>query len=102
MKLVSDVMPLNLYQFLLELKEDLNIEIPENFIKKWTFIYWIKYSPEFEKFVGELKKVVDELKPKDEGEDGSTLKDRIDGKKGERELDIWWQEQILPKLWNCL
>ena len=34
MNLVGDVIPLNLYQFLLELKEDLHIEIPEDFIKK--------------------------------------------------------------------
>ena len=34
MKLVGDVIPLNLYQFLLELKEDLNIEIPNDFILK--------------------------------------------------------------------
>ena len=34
MKIVGDVIPLNLYQFLLELKEDLQIEIPEDFIKK--------------------------------------------------------------------
>ena len=34
MKLVGDVIPLNLYQFLLELKEDLEVEVPEDFIKK--------------------------------------------------------------------
>ena len=34
MELVGDIIPLNLYQFLLELKEDLHIEIPEDFIKK--------------------------------------------------------------------
>jgi len=34
MKLVGDIIPLNLYQFLLELKEDLNIEIPDDFIKR--------------------------------------------------------------------
>ena len=34
MKLVGDVIPLNLYQFLLELKEDLKIGIPEDIIKK--------------------------------------------------------------------
>lgn len=34
MNLIGDVIPLNLYQFLLELKEDLHIEIPDEFIKK--------------------------------------------------------------------
>ncbi|MBI1935497.1 nucleotidyltransferase [Candidatus Woesearchaeota archaeon] len=34
MKMVGDVIPLNLYQFLLELKEDMNIEIPDGIIKK--------------------------------------------------------------------
>jgi hypothetical protein len=34
MNLLGDVIPLNLYQFLLELKEDLQIEIPGDFIKK--------------------------------------------------------------------
>jgi len=34
MALVGDVIPLSLYQFLLELKEDLKVEIPEDFIKK--------------------------------------------------------------------
>ena len=34
MKLVGDVIPLNLYQFLLELKEDLKVEVPDDFIKK--------------------------------------------------------------------
>ena len=34
MNLIGDVIPLNLYQFLLELREDLNIEIPEELIKK--------------------------------------------------------------------
>ena len=33
MNLIGDVIPLNLYQFLLELKDDLNIEIPKDFIK---------------------------------------------------------------------
>ena len=33
MALIGDVIPLSLYQFLLELKEDLKIEIPEDFIK---------------------------------------------------------------------
>ena len=34
MMLIGDVIPLSLYQFLLELKEDLQIQIPEDFIKK--------------------------------------------------------------------
>ena len=34
MNLIGDVIPLSLYQFLLELKEDLQVEIPEHFIKK--------------------------------------------------------------------
>ena len=34
MKLTGDIIPLNLYQFLLELKEDLNVDVPANFIKK--------------------------------------------------------------------
>ncbi|MBS3113773.1 hypothetical protein J4448_01605 [Candidatus Woesearchaeota archaeon] len=34
MTLVGDVIPLNLYQFLLELKEDLKVEIPDDLIKK--------------------------------------------------------------------
>ena len=34
MTLVGDVIPLNLYQFLLELKEDLKVEIPDDFLKK--------------------------------------------------------------------
>ena len=34
MKLVGDVIPLNLYQFLLELKEDLKVEVSDDFIKK--------------------------------------------------------------------
>ena len=34
MNLIGDIIPLNLYQFLLELKEDLQIEIPSDFIKK--------------------------------------------------------------------
>src|SRR3989338_6426699 len=34
MKLVGDLIPLNLYQFMMELKEDLKIEIPQDFIKK--------------------------------------------------------------------
>lgn len=34
MTLVGDVIPLSLYQFLLELKEDLKVEIPDDFIKK--------------------------------------------------------------------
>ena len=34
MRLVGDVIPLNLYQFLLELKDDLQVEVPEDFIKK--------------------------------------------------------------------
>ena len=34
MSLVGDVIPLNLYQFLLELKDDLNLDIPEDFLKK--------------------------------------------------------------------
>ena len=34
MKLVVDVIPLNLYQFLLELKEDLQVEVPEDFLEK--------------------------------------------------------------------
>ena len=34
MKLVGDVIPLNLYQFLLELEEDLKVEVPVDFIKK--------------------------------------------------------------------
>lgn len=34
MKLVGDIIPLSLYQFLLELKEDLHIEVPDDFIKK--------------------------------------------------------------------
>ena len=33
MNLVGDLIPLDLYQFLLELKEDLQIEIPEDFVK---------------------------------------------------------------------
>lgn len=33
MTLVGDVIPLNLHQFLLELKEDLKVEVPDNFIK---------------------------------------------------------------------
>lgn len=34
MTLIGDVIPLNLYHFLLELKEDLKVEIPDNLIKK--------------------------------------------------------------------
>ena len=34
MKLVGDVIPLNLYQFLLELKEDLQVEVPHDLIQK--------------------------------------------------------------------
>lgn len=34
MSLVGDVVPLNLYQFLLELKEDMKVEIPDDFLKK--------------------------------------------------------------------
>lgn len=34
MTLVGDVIPLNLHQFLLELKEDLKVDVPDNFIKK--------------------------------------------------------------------
>lgn len=34
MNLIGDVIPLSVYQFLLELKEDLQVEIPEYFIKK--------------------------------------------------------------------
>ncbi len=34
MTLVGDVIPLSLYQFLLELKEDLNVEVPDDIIKK--------------------------------------------------------------------
>lgn len=34
MTLVGDVIPLNLFQFLLELKEDLKVEIPDDLIKK--------------------------------------------------------------------
>ena len=34
MTLVGDVIPLNLYQFLLELKEDLKVKIPDELIKK--------------------------------------------------------------------
>ncbi|MBI3027761.1 nucleotidyltransferase [Candidatus Woesearchaeota archaeon] len=34
MALVGDATPLNLYQFLLELKEDLKVEVPVDFIKK--------------------------------------------------------------------
>ena len=34
MNLVGDAIPLNLYEFLLELKEDLKIDIPESLIKK--------------------------------------------------------------------
>lgn len=34
MNLVGDVIPLSLYDFMLELKEDLKIEIPDEFIKK--------------------------------------------------------------------
>ena len=34
MTLIGDVIPLNLYQFLLELKEDLKVEVPDDFIKK--------------------------------------------------------------------
>lgn len=34
MKSVGDIIPLNLYQFLLELKEDLKVEVPDDFIKK--------------------------------------------------------------------
>ena len=33
MDLIGDIIPLNLYQFLMELKEDLKIEIPGDFIK---------------------------------------------------------------------
>ncbi|MBI2658657.1 hypothetical protein HYX05_00960 [Candidatus Woesearchaeota archaeon] len=33
MESVGDIIPLNLYQFLLELKEDLKIEVPDDFIK---------------------------------------------------------------------
>jgi len=34
MNLIGDVIPLNLYQFLLELKEDLQVEIPNEIIQK--------------------------------------------------------------------
>lgn len=34
MKLTGDAMPLNLYQFLLELKEDLRVGIPDDMLKK--------------------------------------------------------------------
>ena len=34
MNLVGDVIPLNLYQFLMELKEDFKVEVPEDLIKK--------------------------------------------------------------------
>ena len=34
MKIVGGVIPLSLYQFLLELKEDLNVDIPNDLIKK--------------------------------------------------------------------
>ncbi len=34
MKLIGDVIPLNLYDFLLELKEDLKVDMPDNLIKK--------------------------------------------------------------------
>jgi hypothetical protein len=34
MKLIGDVIPLNLYDFLLELKEDLKVDVPDDIIKK--------------------------------------------------------------------
>src|SRR3989338_1379975 len=34
MNLIGDVIPLNLYDFLLELKEDLQVEVPDDFLKK--------------------------------------------------------------------
>lgn len=34
MKLVGDIIPLNLYQFLLELRDDLKIDIPDDIIKE--------------------------------------------------------------------
>lgn len=34
MRMIGDVIPLNLYQFLLELKEDLQVNIPNDFLKK--------------------------------------------------------------------
>lgn len=34
MKLIGDVIPLNLYDFLLELKEDLKADVPDNLIKR--------------------------------------------------------------------
>lgn len=34
MNLIGDLIPLNLYDFLLELKEDLQVEVPDDFLKK--------------------------------------------------------------------